>query len=121
MNTRFIFPLLAATALLIHGQEIKATITAGEKPKLAVIDFRGAGDAQRVMDPFNQTLWDELSGSGVLNMVAKSLYPLTVPQRPQDFKPPTATAPVRRGEAPRPQSNGPWLTDWSAPPVNANY
>ena len=60
-------------------------------------DFRGSGDAQRVMDPFNPTLWDELAGSGVLKMVAKSLYPLEVPQRPQDFKPPTMT----RAAAPR--------------------
>ncbi len=73
------------------------------------------------MDPFNKTLWDELQGSGVLKMVAKSLYPLNVPQVPGDFKPPTTIAPLRRGEAPRVQNNGPWLTDWSGPPVNANY
>src|ERR1700757_3011726 len=104
-----ILTALAAGALLLTGQDrITGTISQGEKPKIAVIDFRGSGDAQRWMDPFNQTLWDELSGSGVLNMVAKSLYPLTVPQRPQDFKPPSNVAPLRRGEAPRAQSNGPW-------------
>ena len=115
---------LGAGAFLVTAQqpgEIRGNIVKGEKPKIAVPDFRGSGDAQRVMDPFNQTLWDELAGSGVLNMVAKSLYPLSVPQRPQDFHPPTTVAPLRRGDPPRVQSNGPWLTDWAAPPVNANY
>jgi len=115
---------LGAGAFLGTAQqpgEIRGNIVKGEKPKIAVPDFRGSGDAQRVMDPFNQTLWDELSGSGVLTMVAKGLYPLTVPQRPQDFHPPTTVAPLRRGDPPRVQSNGPWLTDWAAPPVNANY
>ena len=116
--------VLGAGTFLMTAQqpgEIRGNIVKGEKPKIAVPDFRGAGDAQRVMDPFNQTLWDELSGSGVLTMVAKSLYPLNVPQRPQDFKPPTTAAPLRRGDAPPSQSNGPWLTDWAGPPVNANY
>ncbi len=48
--------------------------------------MRGTGDAQRNMDTFNSTLWDELSNAGILKMVAKSVYPLEVPQRPQDFK-----------------------------------
>src|SRR5580698_3499943 len=101
--------VLGAGAFLAAQQpgEIRGNIVKGDKPKIAVPDFRGSGDAQRVMDPFNQTLWDELSGSGVLTMVAKSLYPLTVPQRPQDFKPPTTVAPLRRGDPPRVQTNGP--------------
>ena len=86
-----------------------------------MIDFRGSGDAQRLMDGFNQTLWDELAGSGVLEMVAKSMYPLTAPQQPSDFKPPSSLAPLRRGDPPRVQNNGPWLTDWSNPPVKTNY
>lgn len=106
-----ILAAVGAGALLLTGQEISGRITSAERPAIAVIDFRGAGDAQRVMDPFNQTLWDELAGSGVLKMVSKSLYPLNVPQQPQDFH-----APGARG-----QSNGAWLTDWSNPPVSANY
>jgi TolB protein len=117
--------LLAAVALL-RGQQasdITGKITTAERPAIAVADMRGTGDAQRSMDAFNATLWDELSGAGVLKMVAKSVYPLDVPQRPQDFKPPTApTTPVRRGQPPpQPVRNGPWLTDWSGPPVSANY
>lgn len=117
-----VLALIAAGALFLPGQEIKDRITRGlEQPVIAVPDFRGAGDAQRVMDAFNQTLWTELAGSGVLKMAPKRMYPLEVPQQPQDFKPPTMSAPLRRGEPPKPVRNGPWLTDWSGPPVNANY
>lgn len=105
---------LASGALFLHAQNnrIVGTITQGEKPVIAVPDFRGSGDAQRVMDTFNATLWDQLSGAGVLKMAPKSVYPLNVPQQPQDFKAPAA---------PRGTSGGPWLTDWSGPPVSANY
>ena len=115
MNIRLIFAITAGVALLgmgtklLTGQDtdLKINVVKGEKPSIAVPDLRGSGDAQRVMDPFNQTLWDELAGSGALTMRAKSFYPLEVPQQPSDFKPPTASAPARRGEAPRPVRNGP--------------
>jgi TolB protein len=117
--------LLIAGALAITGQQrgadIQATITSGERPAMAVIDFRGAGDAQKYMDTFNSTLWDELANSGMFRMVAKSVYPLDVPQRPQDFKAPTTGTPARRGQPAPVVKNGPWFTDWSAPPVNTNY
>ncbi|HLW75858.1 MAG TPA: hypothetical protein VKS01_02715 [Bryobacteraceae bacterium] len=111
---------LGIGAWAIRAQDINLHISAGQKPRVAVTDFRGAGEAQRFMNTFNQKLWDQLAGSGILSMVAKSVYPLNVPQQPQDFKPPSTIAPLRRGEAPRTQSNGPWLTDWSGPPVSAN-
>ena len=38
------------------------------------------------------TLWDEFDSAGVVTLVAKSLYPLNVPQRPEDFVPPNADA-----------------------------
>ncbi|MBZ5605413.1 MAG: hypothetical protein LAO79_24205 [Acidobacteriia bacterium] len=122
-NIVIAFAMAAGCVALLLAQQadINIKVVSGEKPAIAVTDFRGSGDAQRYMDTFNQTLWDELSGAGILKMIAKSVYPLTVPQRPQDFHPPTQIAPARRGEAPRVQSNGPWLTDWSNPPVNANY
>jgi TolB protein len=117
--------LMIAGALVITGQQrnsdITATITGGERPAMAVIDFRGAGDAQGYMDTFNSTLWDELANSGMFRMVAKSVYPLDTPQRPQDFKPPTAGTPARRGQPAPVVKNGPWLTDWSGPPVSSNY
>jgi TolB protein len=114
---------LAVGAIYLAGQDgIKGDIVKPHgKPKLAVIDFRGSGDAQKYMTAFNSTLWDELNGSGQFVMIGKSFYPVDVPQQPQDFKPPTAAAPARRGEAPRMVKNGPWLTDWSDPPTSANY
>ncbi len=115
--------LLIACAAAITGQQsdISGVITSGERPSIAVIDFRGSGDAQRNMDVFNTTLWDEISNAGALKMAAKGMYPLETPQRPQDFMAPTVTAPVRRGQPPVTTRNGPWLTDWSGPPVRTNY
>src|SRR5580700_4163170 len=106
MKTKLILALiaaLAAGAIFVWGQDVGGRIVKEPgKPKIAVIDFRGAGDAQKFMTAFNTTLWDELSNSGVLQMVAKSIYPLDVPQQPQDFKAPTL-APGRRGEPARTQ------------------
>ncbi|MBX9599767.1 MAG: hypothetical protein K2X35_02140 [Bryobacteraceae bacterium] len=111
--------LAAGAALLLAQQsDILSVITGGTRiPAIAAPDFKGAGDAGRFMPAFNATLFSELEQSGRLQMVAKSLYPLEVPQQPSDFKAPEA--PARRGEQPR--RVGPWLTDWFNPPVNANY
>src|SRR5216684_2936033 len=87
--------------LLTAQEKIEGVITTSERPAIAVPDLRGSGEAQPFMDGFNATLWSELSGSGVLKMVAKSLYPLEIPQQPADFKPPTITNPVQRGAQPR--------------------
>ena len=77
---------------------------------IAVPDLRGSGDAQRLMDPFNATLFRELQTSGQLKLIPKTVYPLQVPQQPSDLHAPVSG-----------RSQGPWLTDWSGPPVNANY
>lgn len=96
---------------LVFAQQIQGDIKKhGEKPAIAVPDFRGAGDAQRVMDPFNATLFRELQTSGQLKLIPKTVYPLQVPQQPSDLHPPLNG-----------RSQGAWLTDWSGPPVNANY
>src|ERR1700689_63693 len=122
MKTKTIFVLLtlllAVSALMLTGQQanIQGVITGGDLLKLAVPDLRGAGDAQKFMNTFNATLWDELDNGGVLKLVAKSVYPLNVPQRPEDFVPPNA----RGQSSARGQSDAPWLTDWSGSPVNAN-
>jgi TolB protein len=113
-----------AGAIFVTGQERQIGGVISQlhgKPRVAVIDFRGAGDAQKFMTAFNTTLWDELSNAGVLEMVGKSFYPLDVPQQPQDFKPPTMAAGLRRGDPQRIVKNGPWLTDWSGPPPNATH
>jgi len=99
-----------AISALVFAQ-IKGVIQGnGEKPAIAVPDFRGSGDAQRLMDPFNATLFRELQTSGQLKLIPKTVYPLQVPQQPTDLHPPVNG-----------RSQGPWLTDWSGPPVNANY
>jgi TolB protein len=110
-----IFVLVAGVLVstrMLTGQnpDITGIIQEGQKPAIAVPDFRGSGEAQKVMSAFNETLWSELDGSGILKMIGKTYYPLQVPQQPSDFKPPTAAG----------QSTGMWLTDWSGSPVNAN-
>ncbi len=103
--------LLAAGVLALTAQtpDITGFISGGKPLKLAVPDFRASGDAQKLMQTFNDTLWNELDSSGVVTLVAKSVYPLSVPQRAEDFVAPTARA----------KSTGMWLTDWSQPPVEA--
>jgi TolB protein len=75
-----------------------------QKWMLAVPDFRGSGGSESVMSTFNAALHAQLADAGVFTLVEKSMYPLNVPQTPQDFKRPT-----------------PWLTEWSGPPVNATH
>ena len=123
MQAGILVALVAVGAALLFGQqsgEIRGTIVQGEKPAIAVIDFRGSGDAQKYMTMFNQTLWDDLATSGILKMVGKSFYPLVVPQQPADFKAPSEVAATKREPA-KQVSNGPWFTDWRNPPVSANY
>src|SRR6185436_7341029 len=115
-----------AVGALLLGQQPQSDIIStiskkGGLPAIAVPDFRGAGQAQALMNGFNATLWDELQNSGRLKMVAKTVYPLDIPQQPTDFKPPTIAPPLKRGDPQRTVRNGPWLTDWAGPPVSANY
>jgi len=97
-------------AAAIHAQINGVINKRGEKPAIAVPDFRGAADAQSFMAVFNSTLWNELDNSGQLKMIAKTFYPTRVPQQPSDFRAPVGGT-----------SQGPWMTDWSSPPVSANY
>ena len=97
--------VLLSVAVFAGAQQINTTVVkSGEKPSIAVPDFRGSGDAQPFMAVFNSTLFNELSGSGQLKMIAKTLYPTQVPQQPADFR-----------------QGGPSFADWSGPPPNANY
>ena len=127
MKRHFVLLALAGCAVfpaLPQQSDVLIKITGGGQNKavIAVPDMRGSGDAQKFMDVFNRTVFSELQDSGVFKMAPKSVFPLEIPQRPQDFKAPLApTEPPRRGEAPKPVRQGPWLTDWSGPPVNANF
>jgi TolB protein len=100
-----------------------------QMPTIAVPDFRGAGDAQAFMPVFNQTLWEDLKGSGLLKMASKSYYPRFTPQQPSDFTsaPPPQPEPRNRRGRPSQQietptnGGGHWISDWSGPPVQADY
>jgi TolB protein len=121
--------LILGIAALILAVTAAAQVTVksiiegqGGKGAIAIPDLRGAGDAQQFMGTFNSTLWNEIERSGLFRMVPKTLYPLNVPQQPQDFKPPEPPRPARRGVVP-PSSipKGFTLPDWAGPPVNAQY
>jgi TolB protein len=116
---------LGALVLALSAQQsdIIIKLTGGQKPVIAIPELRGAGEAQQFMNTFNQTLFQDVDAAGVFKMAPKSMYPVEVPQRPQDFKPPAAAPgqPPRPGQPPAVVRQGPWLTDWSGSPVNANY
>jgi len=117
----------AGLLLILHAQDIRSNIdkSRGKIPMIAIPDFKGSGEAQAFMGIFNQTLWEDVSGSGVVKLVPKTMYPLNVPQQPADFTqaPPVSDNPrARRNEPPPPQNGGGrWLSDWAGPPVSANY
>ncbi len=127
MRKLFAFLTLTAAALIVgQAQNTRIVIVGGGKPRLAVPDFRGSGDAQNVMGAFNQTLTADLAGSGLFDMVPKTSMPLFVPQQPGDFQqPPAATAPRasrRRDDLDLPPTGGGrWMRDWSNPPAAATH
>ncbi len=98
------FVLVAAALVWAQQSDILVILRGGKAPVIAIADIRGAGAAQQYMGAFNTTLYDEIANSGSLDIAAKSMYPLRVPQRPQDFVP-----------------GGASLEEWKRPPVNANY
>jgi TolB protein len=101
--------ILSAAALL--AQDIQAWITGqgGAKPALAVVDFRGTGEAAPLMGAFNSTLYDDLQNSGIFELKPKSMFPLNNPQQPSDLS---------RQEKP---GDGYALQDWAGPPVSASH
>ncbi|HXA52450.1 MAG TPA: hypothetical protein VNV86_19170, partial [Candidatus Acidoferrum sp.] len=116
---------LAAAALFV-GQAQNNTrifVIGGGKPRLAVPDLRGSGDAQKFMGAFNQTLWSDLENSGLFDMAPKTSMPLFVPQQPSDFQqPPVPGSAPRRGQPAQPQSGGGrWMQDWANPPLKASH
>ena len=114
--------LLSAQRIDFSGKVVKEE----QRRVIAIPDFRGAGDAQQFMAAFNQTLWSDIAGSGIVTTAAKTLYPTFIPQQPADFQQPPAPAGLpksqRAGEMlATPSGGGRWMADWSGPPVSANY
>ena len=103
----------AAALMMVDAQQppdlTGHVVNAGQLPVIAVPDLLGAGSAQSSMAAFNQTLWNDLDGSGILRMVPKTQYPTTVPQQLADFKipPPAEPAPAPAGGRPRRQCDSP--------------
>ena len=95
-------------------QNITGIITGGEKLAMAVPDLRGTGDAQKFMNTFNATLWDELDNAGRFEDGGQEPVSAACAAASRGFR---AAQPPQR---PRPKRPAPWLTDWSGPPVNAN-
>ena len=72
-------------------------------------------DTQRMatqVGAFNETLFGDLQNSGLFDMRPKGMYPLQVPQRPEEFRQP---------QRPGASLGGMALSDWSSPPVQANF
>jgi TolB protein len=111
--------LLAVCGLgWLLGQQVQGTIEKNPgKPHVAVTDFRASGAATSYIGAFNDTVRSDLEGSPLINFVPKTLYPLQVPQQPSDLV--AGIAPPSRGRAITMMGNR--LTDWSLPPVSANY
>jgi TolB protein len=58
-----------------------------EKVRLAVPDFKGSNtDPQNAgfLKTFNETFWNDLDNSGIVELVSKSFYPLQVPGQPTE-------------------------------------
>ena len=122
---------LAGALCLLYGQVAQITVEKNPGlPALAIPDFRGAGDAQKFMAAFNETLSGDVRSAGRLKLVPKTSMPVFVPQQPSDFqqKPsPVEAPPTKRGRnaAPAPavptNGGGRWMEDWSSPPAQANF
>lgn len=71
-----------------------------DKPRIAVADFAARSDSARShAGLFTQVVRDDLSFSGVIELVSPSFYPAQVPSQPQELQKLT----------------------WTDPPLNANF
>src|ERR1700685_3552673 len=119
MMRLFIASLLIVSGLgwLAAKQQIQGYIQKNPgKPLVAVPDFRASGPPASLIGAFNSTVASDLQSSPLINFVPKTLYPLDIPQQPSDLiaglAPPSSRAVTPLGKR---------LTDWSLPPVAANY
>ncbi len=128
MKKAVFYAILVAGALALAAQDIVIHLPEGQRPAMAIPDIRGDAQAQPFMSAFNQTLWDDVQGSGFFRMIPKTMYPKANPQQASDWRqpPPAVQEPPRRGgraqQPTAPQDGGGyWMTDWSSPPVSADY
>ena len=77
----------SSTSLRAQDWVKTGTALGVEKVRLAVSDFKAAtADTQNtaLLKTFNDTLWNDLDVSGVVELVSKSFYPLQVPGQPAE-------------------------------------
>jgi TolB protein len=122
------FVLAACAGLLVlTAQDIRVVVNKEARPAIAIPDLRGSGAAQNLMGAFNQTLGTDIASSPVVKVVAKTMYPTAVPQQPSDFREPPPVVETPRGRkggtelVTAANGGGLWMSDWSSPPVSANY
>lgn len=87
--TLLLFLAASVLAPTLQAQDwVKTGSSLGmEKVRLAVPDFKpSTSDPQNValLKIFNDTLWNDLDNSGVVELVSKSFYPLQVPGQPSE-------------------------------------
>lgn len=109
--------MFISVASLAAPQQVVGTIQKNPgKPLIAAPDFRASGAAAPLIATFNATVAKDLQDSPLINFVPKTLYPLQIPQQPSDL---VAGVAPPSSRAITPQGNR--LTDWSLPPMGANY
>jgi len=116
-------PLFSLSFLLALGvasarQDVSGRVEkGGDKPFVAVPDFRATGTiAPGLMTVFNSTVQSDLQSSPQIKFLPKTLYPLRVPQVPNDLAAGEAGANAKPAPTP-----GFRLADWAAPPTKANW
>ena len=93
---------LCSTSLRAQDWVKTGTALGVEKVRLAVSDFKPAtadGQNAALLKTFNDTLWNDLDVSGVVEIVSKSFYPLQVPAQPAEVN----------------------FIAWNSPPPNAAF
>ncbi len=83
----FAFGIISSPALNAQDWVKTGTSLGVAKVRLAVPDFKpSTGDPQNaaLLKTFNDTLWNDLDVSGVVELVSKSFYPLQTPGQPPD-------------------------------------
>jgi len=122
-------PLAAALIALSAQDTGRTTLFVGGKAcrRLGIPNFSGSADTQKFMGAFNETLWGDINGSGIFEMVPKTMMPTYTPQQPSDFQSPPPPPQPQRGRkadttltAPT-NGGGRWLSDWSGPPAQCCY
>src|SRR5437588_5881549 len=80
------FLLFAGALCLPARQQVVGTIDKNPgKPLVAVPDLRASGAAAPFIATFNPTVATDLENSPLINFVAKTRYPLQIPQQASDL------------------------------------